>query len=101
MLELNKINGVISNLLPRAPDECILVVDGNSGQNAIQQFEEFNKYAKLSGVIITKLDGTAKGGSVLQIAAEKNIPIRYIGLGEGLEDLQEFDPEEFVNAMFS
>ena len=101
MLELNKITGVISNLIPGAPDECLLVVDGNSGQNAIKQFEEFNKYAVLSGVIITKLDGTAKGGSVLQIASEKKIPIRYIGIGEGIEDLQEFNPEEFVNAMFS
>jgi len=100
MLELNKITGVISNLLPGAPHECLLVVDGNSGQNAINQFEEFNKYAKLNGLIITKLDGTAKGGSVLQIASSKNIPIRYIGLGEGIEDLQEFDPEEFVNALF-
>ena len=101
MLELNKITGVISYLLPAAPHECLLVVDGNSGQNAIKQFEEFNKYANLTGVIITKLDGTAKGGSVLQIAAEKNIPIRYIGIGEGIEDLHEFDPEEFVNALFT
>lgn len=101
MLELNKITGVISNLIPGAPDECLLVVDGNSGQNAIKQFEEFNKYAALSGVVITKLDGTAKGGSVLQIASEKKIPIRYIGIGEKIEDLQKFDPEEFVNAMFS
>lgn len=101
MLELNKITSVISNLIPGAPDECLLVVDGNSGQNAIKQFEEFNKYAALSGVIITKLDGTAKGGSVLQIASEKKIPIRYIGIGEGIEDIQEFNPEEFVNAMFS
>ncbi len=100
MLELNKINGVISNLIPGAPHECLLVVDGNSGQNAIMQFEEFNKYSNLTGVIITKLDGTAKGGSVLQIASEKNIPIRYIGLGEGMEDLQEFNAEEFVDAMF-
>ncbi len=100
MLELNKIIGVISNLLPGAPHECLLVVDGNSGQNVIRQFEEFNKFANLTGVIITKLDGTAKGGSVLQIASEKKIPIRYIGIGEGIEDLQEFDPEEFVNALF-
>lgn len=100
MLELNKITGVISNLLPGAPHECLLVVDGNSGQNAIKQFEEFNKFANLNGVIITKLDGTAKGGSVLQIASAKNIPIRYIGIGEEIEDLQEFDPEEFVNALF-
>lgn len=100
MLELNKITGVISNLVPGAPHECLLVVDGNSGQNAIKQFEEFNKFARLTGVIITKLDGTAKGGSVLQIASTKNIPIRYIGIGEGIEDLQEFDPEEFVSAFF-
>lgn len=100
MLELNKITGVISNLLPGAPHECLLVVDGNSGQNVIRQFEEFNKFANLTGVIITKLDGTAKGGSVLQIASAKKIPIRYIGIGEGIEDLQEFDPEEFVNALF-
>jgi fused signal recognition particle receptor len=100
MLELNKINGVISNLIPGAPHECLLVVDGNSGQNAIMQFEEFNKYSNLTGVIITKLDGTAKGGSVLQVASEKNIPIRYIGLGEGIEDIQEFNAEEFVDAMF-
>ncbi len=100
MLELNKISGVISNLIPGAPHECLLVVDGNSGQNAIMQFEEFNKYSNLTGVIITKLDGTAKGGSVLQIASEKNIPIRYIGLGEGIEDIQEFNAEQFVDAMF-
>jgi fused signal recognition particle receptor len=101
MEELKKINRVISNVLDYAPNETFLVVDGNTGQNAIFQANEFSKFTKLSGLIITKLDGTAKGGAIFQICAELNIPIRYIGVGEAIEDLQTFDPNEFVSALFT
>ncbi len=101
MNELGKINRVLSKVLDYAPNEIFLVVDGNTGQNAIMQANEFSKYADLTGLVITKLDGTAKGGSLFQICNQKNIPVRYIGVGEGIEDLQTFDPKSFVDAMFT
>lgn len=100
MEELRKIRKVISNVIDYAPNETLLVLDGNTGQNALLQAKEFEKYTDLTGLIITKLDGTAKGGIVFQIVASKKVPVRYIGIGEGLEDLQTFDPEEFVKALF-
>jgi fused signal recognition particle receptor len=100
MLELKKIKRVIGNVLPYAPNEVFLVVDASTGQNAIQQANEFKKYTELTGLIITKLDGTAKGGSVFQICSEQQIPIRYIGVGEKIDDLQTFDAKEFVEALF-
>ncbi|MEJ5350096.1 MAG: signal recognition particle-docking protein FtsY [Melioribacteraceae bacterium] len=99
MEELGKIKRVINNLLPYAPNEIYLVIDGTSGQNALYQVNEFEKYTNITGLIITKLDGTAKGGIVFRIASEKNIPIKYIGVGEGIDDLQVFSPKDFVEAI--
>lgn len=101
MEELGKIYRVIKKLLPYAPNEILLVIDGTSGQNALYQVNEFQKYLNITGLIITKLDGTAKGGIVIKIAAEKNIPIKYIGVGEGIEDLQNFSSNEFINAIIN
>jgi fused signal recognition particle receptor len=100
MEELKKIKRVMSKVADYAPNETFLVLDGNTGQNVIFQANEFSKFTDLSGLIITKLDGTAKGGAIFQVCSEQNIPIRYIGVGEGIEDLQTFDPNEFVNALF-
>jgi fused signal recognition particle receptor len=100
MAELEKISRVMKKLKPEAPDEVFLVLDATTGQNAIQQAKEFTKVAPVTGLILTKLDGTAKGGVVIAIANEFKIPVRYIGVGEKIGDLQEFDPAEFVNALF-
>jgi fused signal recognition particle receptor len=100
MSELNKINKAISKLLPNAPHDTYLVLDATLGQNAIVQAEEFSKVTKLTGLIITKLDGTAKGGTIFQICATNRIPVRYIGVGEKLDDLQTFNPQLFVDALF-
>lgn len=100
MNELSKIKRVISKLIPDAPQQTLLVLDGNTGQNAIIQADEFSKVTDLSGLVITKLDGTAKGGAIFQIIARQKVPVKYIGVGEGIEDLQEFDPTAFVNAIF-
>ena len=100
MEELSKIKRVIAKVIPHAPDETLLVLDGNTGQNALIQAEEFSKTTDISGLVITKLDGTAKGGVVFQICARQNIPVKYIGVGEGIEDLQDFDPKLFVSAIF-
>ena len=101
MNELDKIRRVIKKLLPDAPHETLLIVDGNTGQNAILQAVEFSKVTDISGLVITKLDGTAKGGVVFQIVAKQNIPVRFIGIGEGIDDLQEFDSISFVEAIFN
>lgn len=101
MSELDKIRRVIKKLLPEAPHETLLIVDANTGQNAILQAEEFSKVTDISGLVITKLDGTAKGGVVFQIVAKQNIPVRFIGIGEGIDDLQEFDSISFVEAIFN
>ena len=87
-------------MLPYAPNETFLVLDGNTGQNAIIQTEEFSKVTDITGLIITKLDGTAKGGVIFQISATQKIPVKYIGVGEGIDDLQTFIPEQFVKAIF-
>ncbi|MBZ0184522.1 MAG: signal recognition particle-docking protein FtsY [Melioribacteraceae bacterium] len=100
MEELKKIKKVLSKVADYAPNETYLVLDGNTGQNAIIQANEFSKYTDLSGLIITKLDGTAKGGVIFQIIADKKIPVKYIGVGEGIEDLQTFDAQSFVTALF-
>lgn len=100
MEELKKIKKVIANVIDYAPNETLLVLDGNTGQNALIQAKEFEKYTDLTGLIITKLDGTAKGGVVFQICASKRVPVKYIGVGEGIDDLQTFDPDEFVKALF-
>ena len=100
MDELGKIKKVISNLIPTAPHDVFLVLDGTSGQNGFYQVNEFKKYAEITGLIITKLDGTAKGGIIFKILSEFNIPVRFIGVGEGIDDLQEFNAENYVNAIF-
>jgi fused signal recognition particle receptor len=100
MQELKKIRNVISKVVERAPSEVYLVIDGNTGQNAIIQAQEFLKVTDITGLIITKLDGTAKGGALFQITSILNIPIKYIGVGEGIEDLQNFDAELYVNSIF-
>lgn len=101
MNELNKIYRVCSKVIPHAPNDTFIVIDGNIGQNAIVQAESFNKIAKLTGIIITKLDGTAKGGAIFQICQKLKIPVKFIGVGEGIDDLQEFDPRSFVDALFA
>ena len=100
MDELGKIKRVINKVLPNAPHDTFLVLDGNTGQNAIVQAEEFSKVTDITGLIITKLDGTAKGGVVFQISSKQKIPVKYIGIGEGIDDLQTFIPEQFVKAIF-
>jgi fused signal recognition particle receptor len=100
MAELEKMGRVMKKLKASAPDEVWLVLDATTGQNAIQQAKEFTKVAPVTGLILTKLDGTAKGGVVIAIANEFKIPVRYIGVGENVADLQEFDPADFVNALF-
>ncbi|MCU7905344.1 MAG: signal recognition particle-docking protein FtsY [Candidatus Thiodiazotropha sp. (ex Epidulcina cf. delphinae)] len=100
MEELAKIIRVMKKIDPEAPHEVLLVVDAGTGQNAINQALQFHQAVGLSGLVITKLDGTAKGGVVFAIADKVKVPIRFIGVGEAIEDLREFNPEEFVDALF-
>ncbi len=100
MEELNKIKRVSGKVVEYAPNETLLVLDGTTGQNAVIQAEEFAKVTNISGLIITKLDGTAKGGVVFQICSRQKIPVKYIGIGEAIDDLQTFDPDLFVSAIF-
>ena len=99
MNELAKIDRVISRELPDASRETLLVLDATTGQNAVHQAEEFNKAAELTGIILTKLDGTAKGVVVLAIAKEMGVPVKFVGLGEGIDDLQPFDAVAFAEAL--
>ncbi|MBM3381817.1 MAG: signal recognition particle-docking protein FtsY [Betaproteobacteria bacterium] len=101
MQELSKIRRVTSKDVPGAPHEVLLVLDATTGQNALQQARAFKEIAGVTGLVLTKLDGTAKGGVAIALAAEMNLPIRYIGVGESVEDLQPFSAEEFVDALFS
>jgi len=101
MEELKKVVRVVRKLDPSAPHEIMLVLDGGTGQNAIAQAEQFHAALGLTGLVITKLDGTAKGGVVLAIARRMRLPIRYIGVGEQLEDLGVFDAEQFVSALLA
>ena len=100
MLELEKLSRVMKKLKVNAPNDVFLVLDATTGQNAILQAKEFMKVANITGIILTKLDGTAKGGVVIPIAHELKIPVRYIGVGEKIDDLQIFDPSVFVEALF-
>jgi len=100
MEELKKIRRVITKLDATAPHEVMLVVDAGTGQNALNQAQEFNNAIGLTGISLTKLDGTAKGGIIFAIAKQLQLPIRFIGVGEGIESLREFDAEEFVDALF-
>lgn len=99
MEQLKKVRRVLQKLDPSAPHETLLVVDGTTGQNALNQASEFHRAVTLTGVCLTKLDGTAKGGVVFALAARSGLPIRYLGVGEGIEDLKEFDAVGFVEAL--
>jgi fused signal recognition particle receptor len=99
MNELTKIKNVMRKVVPTAPNEVLLVLDGSTGQNAFEQAKQFTKATDVSALAITKLDGTAKGGVVLGISDQFKIPVKYIGLGEGVEDLQVFDRKEFINSL--
>lgn len=98
--ELSKINRVIDREAPEATRETLLVLDASTGQNALIQAKEFGKAAEITGLVLTKLDGTAKGGIVLAIRRELGIPVKFIGVGEGIDDLRPFDAKEFINAFF-
>ena len=100
MEELKKINRVIQREIPEAPHETLLVLDATTGQNAISQADLFTKAAPISGVVLTKLDGTAKGGVVVGIKAELSMPVKWIGVGEGVEDLRPFNAADFAKALF-
>jgi len=100
MEEIKKMKRVISRELAEAPNETLLVLDATTGQNAIQQAKMFNEALDVTGIVLTKLDGTAKGGVIVAIADELNIPVKYIGIGESLSDLREFNADEFVEALF-
>lgn len=100
MDELGKINRIIDRELSDANKETLLVLDGTTGQNAVIQAKQFMEVCPIDGIILTKLDGTAKGGVVISIKNTLNIPVKYIGVGEGIDDLQAFDPESFVEALF-
>ncbi|MBI5326498.1 MAG: signal recognition particle-docking protein FtsY [Ignavibacteriae bacterium] len=101
MAELEKINRVLKKVKDHAPNEVFLILDATTGQNAIQQAKEFMKVTNLTGIILTKLDGTAKGGGIVPIANELKIPVRYIGVGEKIDDLQIFEPTAFIEALFN
>lgn len=101
MRELEKIHRVTSKVIPGSPHEVLLVLDATTGQNAVLQAENFQKVVHCTGIILTKLDGTAKGGSIFSIKQRLNIPVKFIGVGEKIEDLEAFDPASFVEALFS
>ena len=101
MEELRKMSRVMQKLAPTAPEEVFLVLDATTGQNAINQAKEFTRSVDVTGLVLTKLDGTAKGGVVIAIANTLNLPVRYIGVGERIDDLQPFDASEFASALFS
>lgn len=100
MEELKKMNRIIDREFPDAHRENLIVLDGTTGQNALVQAREFGEAASLTGIVLTKMDGTAKGGIAVAIQSELHVPVKYIGVGETLEDLQKFDSDEFVNALF-
>ena len=100
MNELKKIKDVMKKVLPEAPDEVMLVLDGSTGQNAFEQAKQFAAVTQITSLAITKLDGTAKGGVVIGISDQLKVPVKYIGLGEGMEDLQLFNTKDFVDSLF-
>lgn len=100
MTELEKMNRIIEREFPEASRETLLVLDATTGKNAVSQAKEFGQVTDITGIVITKLDGTAKGGIAVTIADEFDMPIKYIGVGEGIEDLKEFVPEEFIGGIF-
>ena len=100
MKELEKMNKVIGNIIPGAPSETLLVIDATTGQNGISQAKNFKEITNITGIVLTKLDGTAKGGIVLAIKEELDIPVKYIGLGEGINDIESFDIEKYIYGLF-
>jgi fused signal recognition particle receptor len=100
MEELRKMNKILDNHLPEYRRENLIVLDGTTGQNAMSQAREFGEVTDLTGIILTKMDGTSKGGIAVAIVSELNIPVKYIGVGESLDDLERFEPQEFVDALF-
>ena len=100
MKELEKINKVIGNLVPGAPHETFLVMDATTGQNGISQAKNFKEITNITGIILSKMDGTAKGGIVLAIKEELNIPVKFMGLGEKIDDLRPFDIEKYIYGLF-
>ena len=101
MAELGKLNRIIEKEYPEAYRETLVVLDGTTGQNALAQARQFKEVADITGIILTKLDGTAKGGIAVAIHSELGIPVKYIGVGESIDDLQKFDADQFVNALFN
>ena len=101
MNELKKIKEVMKKVMPEAPDEVMLVLDGSTGQNAFEQAKQFSAVTQITSLAITNIDGTAKGGVVIGISDQLKVPVKYIGLGEGMEDLQLFNRQEFVNSLFN
>jgi fused signal recognition particle receptor len=101
MEELKKIDRVITREYPDAYRETLVVLDGTTGQNALVQAREFSEVANITGIILTKMDGTAKGGIAIAIQSELGIPVKYIGIGEKIDDLQKFNADDFVNALFT
>ena len=100
MEELRKVRSVMAKIIPDAPHETLLVLDGTTGQNALAQAKGFTETVQVTGLVITKLDGTAKGGMLFAIQQELGLPIHYVGLGEGIDDLIAFNPEYFVDGLF-
>ena len=100
MKELEKVNRVIKKIIPSAPHETLLVIDATTGQNGISQAKSFKEITDITGIVLTKLDGTAKGGIVLAIKEEVSIPVKYVGLGEGMDDLEKFDIEKYIYGLF-
>ncbi len=101
MDELAKIRRVMQKVIPDAPHEILLILDGSTGQNAFEQARQFTRVTAVNAIALTKLDGTAKGGVVIGISDQFKIPVRYIGIGEGLEDIQVFNKKEFVDSLFA
>jgi fused signal recognition particle receptor len=101
MNELEKMNKIIGREYPEAARETLLVLDSTTGKNAVSQAKDFGEITDITGIVLTKLDGTAKGGIVITIADEFNMPVKFIGVGEGMDDLKEFDPEEFAGGLFN
>ena len=100
MTELSKVRRVMEKVVPDAPHEVLLVLDGSTGQNALLQAKAFSEATKITSLAVTKLDGTAKGGVVIGISDQLSIPVKFIGVGEGMEDLQLFNPEAFASSLF-
>ena len=100
MAELEKIGRIVKRVVPDAPHETLLALDASTGQNALSQAKEFSEIADITGIVLTKLDGTARGGISITVTDEYDLPIKFIGVGEGIHDLKEFDPKEFAGGIF-